>query len=384
MLKFKSITLSIFCTSLMLGCSSSKNGDSLSSVVSQFDSAMQSAGGQLQSTALVSGLSSGSLKNTLTDVDEACDENARPMSGGSEMNQNDPEYPARLIYCKVVKNTGSPDSIVGSYTQTKSIACALEHAGIEYDGVEHEATVQINSDCFTAEELADGEMPASIQVTYKASKPAFFNENFQSGVEMTITGFGTFALATSVDDSVIQFMGYENQGSTKTGVYMGQFDSASGEIRFEGRHERINCDEDHSCGWNRHDRIYLKCGSISDEGECESVQKVQAAASDIFADPVGGQLATLSGDFSVGVKTRFYYNTGGDFTNEATWTEELSGASRCYTHESPTAGDCSSNNGIQIQSDTILFPLFDSYTPATQWYKEVDGLDFTSIDLQNE
>jgi len=387
MLQQKNLVLtSLFFSFILLSCSSSKDV-SPSSVISQFDNAMQSAGSELQSSALVNGLSSSlSSVNALEDIDDVCDENAVPLDGDTFMDQSDAEYPARLFYCKVAKNSGSPESIPGSYGQTKSIACALEKAGIVYDGAEHSATVTIDSDCFSAEELEDDEMPGSMEITYKASKPAFFNSNFQTGVEMTIPDFGTFVLASSVDGSVIKFMGYEYQGLTKTGVYMGQFDSESGEIRFEGRHDRFNCNEDESCGWTKHDKIYLKCGSINEEGECVDIQEVQAASSDIFDEPsLSGRLATMSGDFSVGVKTRFYSNSEGDFNDPEKWEQGLAAANQCYTLESATGGDCSSNSGIRITGTSpFFFTLYDGYTPNDEWYQDVESLDFTSIDLSDQ
>lgn len=379
------ITISMTLSSTLVSCSSS-NQASPSAVVTQFNNAVKSAGTQLQSTSLSGALSSGlTSKNALADVDDVCDENATPMDGSDYMDQNDPEYSARLFYCKVVKDSGSPESIPGSYGQTKSIACALEKAGIVYDGEEHTATVSVDSDCFTPEEL-DDEMPSSIEMTYKASRPASFNSNFQTGVEMTIPDFGTFVLATSVEGSLTKFMGYENQGSTKTGVYLGQFDSESGEIRFEGRHDRINCNEEGSCGWTKHDRIYLKCASINSDGECEDIQEVQGASSDIFNTPsMNGRLATISGDFSVGVRTRFYSNNEGDFNDPEKWTQNASAAEQCYTLESPTAGDCSSNLGIRISGTSpFFFTLYDGYIPNDEWYQEIEGLSFTSIDLVND
>ena len=375
----------ILVTSFLMACSSS-NEISSSAVVTQFNNAMKSAGSQLQSTGLVNGLSSGMLaKATLVDVDDVCDENATPMDGVDYMDQNDPEYPARLFYCKVVKDSGSPESIPGSYGQTRSIACALEKAGIVFDGVEHEATISVDEDCFSAAELADDEMPSSFEITYKASEPAFFNSNFQRGIQMTIPDFGTFTLATSVEGSSIKFMGYENQGSTKTGVYVGEFDSDSGEIRFEGRHDRFNCSEEGSCGWTKHDRIYLKCGSINADGECEDIQEVQGASSEIFDEPIGGRIATISGDFSQGVKTRFYSNSEGDFNDPEKWTENTLAADQCYTLTSATSGDCASNNGIRITGTSpFFFTLYDGYTPNSEWYMDIEGLDFTSISLLSE
>jgi hypothetical protein len=377
--------LSLTSLLLVVGCSSSNNSaNNPSAIIGQFNTAMSSAGSQLESSGLTNGLTSLSSINAIVDVDELCDENATPMSGADFMDQSDPEYPARVFYCKVVKDTGSPESIPGAYGQTQDIACALEKAGIQFDGLEHTATVTIDSDCFSAEELADDEMPDSMEIVYTASQPAAFNPNFQSGVVMTIPDFGTFTLAASVDGSVIKFMGYENQDSTKTGVYVGQFNSETGEIWFEGRHDRFNSTEEGSGGWTKHDRIYLKCGSISSEGECGDIQQVEGASSDIFNEGDFGRIATISGDFSEGVRTRFYTAGVADFNDPEVWTESDSAAGQCYTLESATGGDCSGNSGIRIPNETFFFTLFDGYTPNDEWYQDVNDLTFTSVSLVDE
>lgn len=371
---------------LAIGCSSSSStSDTPSSIVGKFNSAMTSAGVQLESTSLASALRKGlSSKYAASSVDDSCDENASPMKNGTLMDQNDAEYPAKLFYCKIVKNSGSPESIPGSYSQTQSIACALEKAGVTYDGVEHTATIEVDADCFSAEELADDEMPSSMEITYVASEPAAFNSNFQKGVVMTVPDFGTFTLATSVSGSDIKFMGYENQSSTKTGVYVGEFNSDTGEIRFEGRHDRFNCTEEGSCGWSKHDRILLKCGSISDKGECEDIISVEGASSDIFSNNDSGRISTISGDFSVGVKTRFYSIGDGQFNTPASWSENMAAAGQCYTLESPTAGDCSSNDGIELPTSTFRYTLFSGFTPNSEWYQDVDSLDFTSVSMNSD
>jgi hypothetical protein len=385
--KKNSFILFAVVSSLMLGCSSSENTTAKpSSIIGQFNTAMTSAGTQLQSSSLANSLvKNPSRIHAISDVDDICDENGNPIVDGEFMDQGDAEFPARVFYCKVVKDTGSPESIQGAYGQTKSIACALENAGIVYDGVEHTATVNINSDCFSPSELSDDEMPSSLDITYVASQPAAFNPNFQSGVVMTIEDFGTFTLAASSEGSVIKFMGYENQGSTKTGVFVGQFDNESGEIRFEGRHDRYNCvEEGGSCGWTKHDRIYLKCGSINDKGECEDIESVEGASSDVFNENNSGRIVTISGDFSEGVRTRYYYTDSDDFNDPEVWTESMTAADQCYTLDSPTGGECSENPGIEIPGETFFFTMVDGFTPNREWYRDVEELSFTRVSLLDD
>ena len=65
------------------------------------------------------------------------------------------------------------------------MSCALENAGIVYDGSDHSATVKVDSTCFSPEQL-DGDGPATMTITYNASQPATFNSKFQTGIVMTV------------------------------------------------------------------------------------------------------------------------------------------------------------------------------------------------------
>ena len=83
-------------------------------------------------------------------VNALCNEHAMPLDEqGGYMDSQGPDYPSRLFYCKLAQNSGSPDSIPGSFQQIKAISCMLEKVGIVYD--DQERQVQNQALCVTGE-----------------------------------------------------------------------------------------------------------------------------------------------------------------------------------------------------------------------------------------
>lgn len=73
-----------------------------------------------------------SAQNLIADF--LCNENAMPLNeDGSYMDSQGPDYPSRLFYCKLAKDSASPEAIPGALRQIKSISCAVEKAGVVYD-----------------------------------------------------------------------------------------------------------------------------------------------------------------------------------------------------------------------------------------------------------
>jgi hypothetical protein len=368
------------------GCSSSSStaSSSPSSVISQFDKAMSSAGSNLQSSSGLTALHTN--MSAATSVSDFCDDHAQPIDNmGNRMNNSDPEYPARIFYCKIAKNTGDEETVRGAYTFLKEISCALDNAGVTFDGVEHSATITVDKTCFSAEQLSKDEIPGSLKIKYTASQPAAFNKNFDSGVVMTVPEFGSFSLATRVDGNKIEFMGYEDQSDLhphKTGGYVGQFDSDTGEIRFEAMQDRYHCEDGDSCSFGRHDKIYLACDSVDASGNCTGVKEVQGAASNIYHQTgTYGEIATISGKFADGVRSRLYTDGTETFNTPADYTEVPN--TLCFTADSSTAGDCTGNAGIELPSSTFHFSLFEGFTPVSTWHETVGDLKFTSVSLED-
>ena len=178
-------------------------------------------------------------------------------------------------------------------------------------------------------------------------------------------------------------MGYENQEALhpgKTGVYVGQFNSDTKEIRFEARHDRYHCTEAGSCGFSRHDRLYLKCASISAKGECVDIAEIHGASSDINSG--NGQISTLSGNFSEGVKARFFAINSSNYNDPTAWLETAN--VDCYNASSDTGGDCSSNAGIGLPASTFHFPLYTGHVANSTWYKTAGNLDFTTVSMDSD
>ena len=325
----------------------------------------------------------GARASTINDL---CDENGTPMDGASIMSESNPLYPARVFMCKIGKNSGSPDTIQGSYQTLSDISCILENEGITYNGEERTITVvPADSECFDNIE----EMPATLNITLRATSPAEFNTYFTHGVEFSVDVFGTFKMALKVnaaDD--FEFMAFEDQGDlspNKNGAYMGRFDGPNAKIWFEARHDRFNCSEENSCGWSRHDRIYVECDSLTN-GACEGIQSISGAASDVFSTG-NGRISTIEGALSTGIKARQFSAFGGGagvgafFNNPANWTEDTN--DKCYTASSDSA-DCSGEAGIGLPGSTFTFPLSSGHTTNASWHTTVDGLDFTSVTMETD
>ena len=382
------LLLSIGITSI--GCSGSNSGDisadSPSGIFGAFGEAMDSVGTRMASSLGGSSMFSMSRASLASSIDDLCDENGTPLSGESTMSESDPLYPARVFMCKIGKNSGSPDTIQGSYQTLSDISCLLEKEGITYNGEERTITVvPAESDCFDSIE----EMPESLQITLKATSPAEFNSYFTYGVEFSIDVFGTFKMAFKInaaDD--FEFMAFEDQGAlspNKNGAYMGRFDGPNAKIWFEARHDRFACEEENSCGWSRHDRIYVACTSVTN-GACAGIQSISGASSDVFSSG-NGRISTIEGALSTGIKARqFSASAGGPgvgafFNDPANWTEDTN--DNCYTAASESA-DCSSEPGIGLPAGAFLFPLSSAHTTNASWHTSVDGLDFSAVTMDSD
>ncbi len=318
-------------------------------------------------------------------ISELCDENGQPLDGASVMNESDERYPARVFLCKIGYNSGSPDTVQGSYATLSDISCLLEQEGIVYDGQQKTITVNVvDSGCF--EDTL--EMPAEFEITVKATSPAEFNPNFSNGVELTIGVFGTFKMAfTITGPNEFEFMAYEDQSSispNKDGAYIGKFDGPNGKIWFEARHDRYNCSEENSCGWSRHDRIYVECDSVSG-GACSGIKAISAAASEVYADGLNGRISTMQGELASGIKARQFsaqsssgITAAEDFNDPTKWAEDTN--SKCYTSSSDS-GDCSGVTGIGLPSGLFTFPLASGHTGNASWHTTLGNLSFTSVTM---
>lgn len=318
-------------------------------------------------------------------VDSVCDEHGTPLN----LNQSSADYPALLFFCKLAKNTGSPDSVQGSYTMVKSISCMLEKAGLTFDGQAHSMTATPDSTCFTASQLQDmGTSSMTISVT--ASKPAAFNSYFDAGIVMNVPNFGSFTVGAKVSGSKLEFIAREDQTAVsagKTGVYAASYDSSTGDLRFEARHDRFACTESGSCGWSRHDRIYAKLALSG--SDIVGLTSISGIASEIYKNGsnYNAAVSSIKGDLSTGLKARLWQvgttTTSADLASASNYTEVSN--SKCYTKSSSSA-DCSSNSGIALAgSGLVPFTLHPSSgaTSTASWLSSYAGMTFTSVNFSD-
>ncbi len=385
----KNLVAVLVCLGLVsVGCSGSGgiSANRPSDIFGAFDTAVASVGNNLVSSIGTSSMMfRGPQLIKSSTIAELCDEHGQPLDGASMMNESDERYPARVFLCKIGFNSGSPDTIQGSYALLSEISCLLEQEGIEYDGQQKTITVNVvDSGCFED----TSEMPEEFEITVTASSPAAFNSNFSNGVELTIGVFGTFKMAFNITSAnQFEFMAYEDQSiisPNKDGAYFGRFDGPSGKIWFEARHDRYNCSEEGSCGWSRHDRIYVECASVSG-GACNGIKKISAAASEVYSGGPNGRISTMDGELVTGIKARQFSAsvesgivTAVDFNNPANWTEIAN--SKCYTASSDS-GACEGITGIGLTVGTFTFPLASGHTSNASWHTTMDELTFTSVTM---
>jgi len=321
-------------------------------------------------------------------VDSVCDSHGTPTG----ITQSSADWPEMVFFCKLAKNTGSPDSIQGSYTLIKSIACMLQKAGITWDGQPHALTPTVDTTCFTATQITDMGSPSTMSVTVTASQPAAFNTYYDAGLVMDVSSFGTFKLAAKVTGSKLEFIAFEDQTAiqaNKTGTYGASFDSSTGDLRFEARHDRFSCSQASSCGWSRHDRIYAKLVMSGDQiTDLSSISGISSDISNSGGTPTYvGAISTIKGDLTNGIKARYWSvstNTSNDLGDASKYTETTN--SKCYTKTS-NAASCGTNTGIAMAtSGSLPFTMHPSttYTSSSSFFTSNTGLTFTSVDFSDK
>ncbi|MFV3409652.1 hypothetical protein ACNH6C_13650 [Bdellovibrio bacteriovorus] len=323
-------------------------------------------------------------------VNALCNEHAMPLDEqGGYLDSQGPDYPSRLFYCKLAQNSGSPDSIPGSFQQIKAISCMLEKVGIVYDDQERQVHVTPDTSCFTAQQLENMQVQA-MTVTVRASKPAFFNTYYDSGVSMTIPGMGIYRVAAKLSGTKMEFLTQDDQTSVspnKSGTFAASFDLLTGELKYESRGDRFQCAEQGgTCGWSRHERLLAQVGMTN--GEITSVSKIEAIAGEIYGDGnwFSARVSTIKGSLANGLKARYFMvnsNTSADLGDATKYSEVVN--NRCYTHASDQA-DCSANPGIELpQEASFKFNLHPStqYTSTQAWVSQLTGLGFTSVNFND-
>lgn len=338
---------------------------------------------QGQAQGLQSKVSSQSLI-----LDSLCNRNAMPLNeDGTYMDSQGADYPSRLFYCKLAKITSSPESIPGALRQIKSISCAVEKAGVVYDNQVRQVTVKMDTSCFGQDQLDDMGVNTTMAVTIRASKPAFFNAYYDTGISINSPEFGEYRFAAKVSGTTVEFLSSEDQTAyspDKTGSFAASFDLLTGELRYESRSDRYLCSEISNCGWSRHDRIFATVAMSN--GVVTSVSNIQGASADIYDSRNGfysARSSTIKGNLVDGLKARYFHvqstNTDADLGDAAKYSEVVN--NRCYTNSSDQA-NCGANTGIAFPQNGLfafgLHPTSNS-TLSLNWAAQLQGLKFNSV-----
>lgn len=335
----------------------------------------------------------GKVSAQSTFVDYLCNEHAMPLNpDGSIMDTQGPDYPSRLFYCKLAQDSGSPEAVPGALMQIRSISCAVEKAGVVYDDQPHQVTVTMDTSCFTQEQLDEMDAPGSPKtVTVRASKPAFFNSYYDTGISIVSSDFGEYRMAAKVSGTKLEFLTSEDQTAIspdKTGSFAASYDFMSGELRFESRSDRFLCAENSSCGWSRHDRIVATVAMNG--GTITGVTNVEGISSDVYDSRDGNYSAktsTIKGDLATGLKARYFHvqsTTVSDDLGDASKYSEVVN-NRCYTYANDQA-DCGANTGIDFPaSGPYKFGLHPSTNAvlSLDWAAQLPGLQFNSVTMDD-
>ncbi|WP_413291265.1 hypothetical protein [Bdellovibrio sp. HCB337] len=325
-------------------------------------------------------------------ADHLCNENAMPLNeDGSYMDSQGPDYPSRLFYCKLAKDTGSPEAVPGALRQIKSISCAVEKAGVIYDDQSRQTVVKMDTRCFTQEQLDMMGVNPTMTVTIRASKPAFFNSYYDTGISIISPEFGEYRLAAKISGTKVEFLTSEDQTALspdKTGSFAASYDILSGELRFESRSDRFLCAENSSCGWSRHDRILATVAMSG--GVITGVSNVEGISADVYDSRNGtysARTSTIKGDLASGLKARYFHvqntNVSADLGDASKYSEVVN--NRCYTNASDQA-NCGVNTGIDFPANgAYKFGLHPSTNAilSLDWAAQLQGLQFNSVTMDN-
>lgn len=341
-------------------------------------------GGMASSTALNLARTPGAIR-TADFSASSCDEYGQPK----DMYQDNPAFPGTHTYCRLSVDDGSPETVQGSFSLIKKIACQIEKGGVVYDGSTKAITLAAG-DCFSAEDMEDMGGGA-LDVNVVGSSPASFNSYFERGLVITVAmGEETmvYQLGTKVSGDSIEFASYETQGAGRSGAYSASLDLKTGLLRVENRTDRLTASCGDSCGFNKHMRVYATLNMVNNEPK-DLLGLEFADASLNGGDQKSGSLVTAKGDMTSGIKARFFGATNGSmgqvtdesqFGTAANWVENTN--TKCYTKTADDAATCGA--GIDKFSSSTGFLLYGTYTASATYFANYAGMKFTSIDLNSE
>lgn len=349
-----------------------------------------------------------------------CDEHAEPKARAGDnpdssgrLMWNHPRYALQHMYCMVQKDTGAPDSFIGSLSQSKFLACLMS-GNIRFDGAEHEVTmskasiIQCAKDHIAADQqdeiagqIPDAGISAKIIAGLGAQNPINTTGGWDAGMKLSFEFAGQpMSLGLLVSDNAnTMAVGVTNssQGAAiNQDGYVASIDKANGAIRYESMFQRIRTvNGTQSNGWNRHARIYVKGTMDPSNYQFSSVSKAQGIYSDISVNDMNttppatsnpaalplknGHMWTVNGASSGGFASKFYMlGTLAQPNLKASW-ETSTPVSAC---DGQSGGGCT-NPALALSSDVDTAFVMDlnnsSFTKVEDWMKVTSALNFTDL-----
>jgi len=359
------------------------SSDNPSALITEIAGAVANVGSSLTTTT-------GFRRASLTEDD--CTEHADPAS----VSQSEGAYAGTLTYCKMTIDSGDPDSTQGRFAMIQKLSCAMNAAGIGFDGQDHSMEISSAGGCFTAEELEEMD---GVTVKVTASQPASFNSHFDSGISIVIDSMGmSYKLGTKVTGETIEFASYEATEETgETGAFAGALDTSTGVLKVEARMHRIDCETSSRCGWNRHYRLFADM-AVEADGSLGTIENMEFAYADIASPPgqnaYNGILVTAKGNMTDGIKARHWQATSDgagaavtaktDYGTVSNWVEVPN--TFCYTRTQDDASTCGSGDaGFTTNTYFTLYAASaGNVTSASDYFEGFDGLAFTSVSADKE
>jgi len=349
-----------------------------------------------------------------------CDEHAEPKARTGEpadssgrLDKSHDRYALQQLYCLVQTDTGSPDSFIGSISESKFLAC-LMGGNLTFDGAEHDVTITkaavlaCASDYLPSSqqgEVSNGVPEAGINAKLTAGlgsqNPINTAGGWDAGMKLSFSfGGQPMSLGLLVSDNAnVTAVGVTNasQGASfNQDGYVATIDKANGAIRYESMFQRIRTvNGTSSNGWNRHARVYVK-GTMDSDYKFSSVSKAQGIYSDISvndpsttpSDPSNpaalplksGTLWAVNGGEPGGFVSKMYnLGTLSAPNVKASW-EVSTPVSACNGDSS--SGDCT-NTALSLASNADTAFAMDlnnsAFVKVEEWIQSTSSLTFTDL-----
>lgn len=204
----------------------------------------------------------------ITAVGSDCASNHGSDNGQGEciMSESHREFAGNSAFCLLSKDTGNSSSVLGTFTQLKSIMCAFEKANVTWHtskpSAPQAAKLSFDKDCFDEVSLShicgnpNGCSPEANVMAY-LNPDNYYNARVSMQIEIkdkTIQYDAKIKTDNNITEIAVSSQG--NNGEGQYDAYAVRYDAAKNAYTFEGRFDRIDLVEgDGNGGWSRHVRI---------------------------------------------------------------------------------------------------------------------------------